>query len=370
VSPPVIRHHSSDTDPRKAVAGIKAAMNGFHAEAILFFASPVYPAEQLSEAFNQAFDVPVFGCSTAGEIISPQGYLNDSLVAIGLSAENFTIQSCLLPSLSRLCDDSEQLRDLLAPLDTDSADFAFLLVDGLSGKEDHLVSQLQYLIDGVPVIGGSAGDGLQFHSTSITAGETVGQDMALLLLFKTTLDMKPFCIKHFTPTHQKCVITRADPDRRMVYEIDGCAAAEVYADKLGVRAADLNTRHFASHPLMLKLAGEYYVRSIQSANPDGSLTFYCAIDEGLILTLANPGNSLEHLSEFVSDLKETFASLDLVLGCDCILRRLELQNQQALHDAGALLSRIPFLGFSTYGEQFGSVHINHTLTGVALGNLL
>jgi hypothetical protein len=37
---------------------------------------------------------------------------------------------------------------------------------------------------------------------------------------------------------------------------------------------------FAAHPLMVRAGGDYHVRSVQSANPDGSLTFYCAIDEG------------------------------------------------------------------------------------------
>jgi len=57
----------------------------------------------------------------------------------------------------------------------------------------------------------------------------------------------------------------------------------------------------------------------------------------------------------------------VIIGCDCILRRLELQDQDALPQVDALLEALPFIGFSTYGEQFGSVHINHTLTGVAIG---
>ena len=43
---------------------------------------------------------------------------------------------------------------------------------------------------------------------------------------------------------------------------------------------------FATHPLLVRLGGAEHVRSIQKANPDGSLTFYSAIDEGLVLTLA------------------------------------------------------------------------------------
>ena len=32
-----------------------------------------------------------------------------------------------------------------------------------------------------------------------------------------------------------------------------------------------------------------------------------------------------------------------------------------------LLKDLPFVGFSTYGEQFNGIHVNQTLTGVAIG---
>ena len=51
---------------------------------------------------------------------------------------------------------------------------------------------------------------------------------------------------------------------------------------------------FASHPLLVRAGTEHYVRAIQQANADDSLTFYCAIDEGIVLTLAEwPGLGVE-----------------------------------------------------------------------------
>jgi hypothetical protein len=35
--------------------------------------------------------------------------------------------------------------------------------------------------------------------------------------------------------------------------------------------------------------------------------------------------------------------------------------------AGKVLDAVDFFGFSTYGEQFNGVHVNQTLTGIALG---
>ena len=46
---------------------------------------------------------------------------------------------------------------------------------------------------------------------------------------------------------------------------------------------DLNSVPFADSPFVVKIDGANYVRSIQKVNPDGSLTFFCAIEEGLVL---------------------------------------------------------------------------------------
>jgi len=57
----------------------------------------------------------------------------------------------------------------------------------------------------------------------------------------------------------------------------------------------------------------------------------------------------------------------LIVGCDCILRRLELEERHLDERAGELLRANKVIGFSTYGEQFNAVHVNQTLTGVVLG---
>ena len=54
--------------------------------------------------------------------------------------------------------------------------------------------------------------------------------------------------------------------------------------------SNLDAFSFASHPVLVGVGGQYYARSIQQMNPDGSLSFFCAIDEGMVLTVAQPLN--------------------------------------------------------------------------------
>jgi hypothetical protein len=56
----------------------------------------------------------------------------------------------------------------------------------------------------------------------------------------------------------------------------------------------------------------------------------------------------------------------LAIFCDCILRKLEVTDRSLREEFGRIFSGLTVVGFSTYGEQFNSIHINQTLTGVIL----
>ncbi len=58
---------------------------------------------------------------------------------------------------------------------------------------------------------------------------------------------------------------------------------------------------------------------------------------------------------------------DLVISFDCVLRRLEARRKHCEAALGERFRRYRMVGFSTYGEQYAGVHVNHTLTGVAIG---
>jgi len=56
-----------------------------------------------------------------------------------------------------------------------------------------------------------------------------------------------------------------------------------------------------------------------------------------------------------------------VLTFDCILRKLEIAETGIEGAVSDILRRNNAVGFNTYGEQFCGVHVNQTLTAIALG---
>ena len=115
----------------------------------------------------------------------------------------------------------------------------------------------------------------------------------------------------------------------------------------------------------MRVGGQHHVRAIQKVAENGDLIFFSAIDEGLVLTLADPMDMEDHLRSELGKLAK-LDQPDIILACDCILRKLEAQEKQKTRALSNILSDHKVVGFSTYGEQFNSMHVNQTLTGVAI----
>ncbi|TIP62922.1 FIST C-terminal domain-containing protein, partial [Mesorhizobium sp.] len=93
---------------------------------------------------------------------------------------------------------------------------------------------------------------------------------------------------------------------------------------------------FASHPVVVKVGGEFYCRSIQKMHADGSLSFFCAIDDGVVLSIARPKNMVESTRAAFRDVEERLGGIDMILAFDCVLRRLDARNRQVFREISEL----------------------------------
>lgn len=370
----VKRGQSVAIDEAVAVQELRDQIYQDDMAAVVFFCSSRYDRDLLGKAIDEAFPVPVMGCTTAGEI-GPMGYLEGSLVGFSLASEELEVLPYCLRGLQDVDPASyEEIRESVsAHLDRakktqpDTSAFALFLVDGLSIMEEQIVATLHNVLGGMPLVGGSAGDDALFEQTYVYFEGEFLTDSAVAAVFMTTLPFQTFKTQHFIPTEKKLVITEADPSNRIVSEIDGKPAAWEYARILGLEIDELRPMVFSKYPVMLKIGGEYYVRSIQKVNPDGSLTFFCAIDEGLVLTLCEGVNLVDNLEQALEAATANTENPQLIIGCECILRRLEVLEKGLTEEVGGLFAKYNVMGFHTYGEQYDLIHVNQTLTAVVIG---
>jgi hypothetical protein len=246
--------------------------------------------------------------------------------------------------------------------------FGVLINDGLSMREEAIASAFGNALGHVPLVGGSAGTSAMTSEPNMFLGDRVLTNAALLMLISTDLDFRVFQTQHFEPLDQQLVITRADPARRVVMQINAEPAALEYARLLGLQRSELTPGVFALHPLVVRAGGRHYARAIQKVNEDDSLQFFCAIDEGIVLSIAKSGDLVEDLDSVFHKLHEDLGEVEAVLGFDCILRYIEMEQGQMLRPVSELLRRNKVVGFNTYGEQFGTMHMSQTFTGIAFGN--
>ena len=77
---------------------------------------------------------------------------------------------------------------------------------------------------------------------------------------------------------------------------------------------------------------------------------------------------LSSTERVLEEIDSSLGGIDLVLGFDCVLRRLDAENRQVRRQMEALYKSYGVVGFHTYGEQYNAMHLNQTLTGVAFGS--
>lgn len=365
-----VRRASAPAEDPQAIATLARALGPGPFALVLIFATPEADLARLPAKAARAFPgAAIAGCTTAGEITGA-GYEEGTVVALGFSAEQFAAETVAIRDLRRL--DAGDLaaalgraRERLAAAHPEfSEEFALLLVDGLSVMEDELAARLAAGLGSAPLIGGSAGDGARFGRTFVMEGDALLGDAAVVSLVRSACPVRVFSVDHLEPTGRRMVVTEADPRRRIVRRINAEPAAREYARLLGKDPQQLTPFTFAAHPVVVRVGERHHVRAIQQVGADGDLLFFAAIDEGVVLTLAEPRDMAGHLAGELERLSDPGRPL-AILAFDCMLRRLEAQEKQELGAVSEILRRHGVMGFSTYGEQRGPIHVNHTMTGMA-----
>jgi len=373
------RGYSLSANPAEAVRELHAAIHQPQTALAVFFCSSAYDLEELAAELQKRFaGVALIGCTTAGEI-TPMGFREGSITGFSIGGPGARAATARIDCIGD-CPISagflaaEELMARFAqgggvPVSSTNT-FGLLLIDGMSAREEVVLSTIHWGLGAIPVLGGSAGDDMHLSNTFVYHNGAFRDNTALLTLVQLDVPFRAFNTQHYQGTTEKLVVTKADPERRLVLELNAAPAARELARVVGVPLRDLAADAMAEHSLMVKIGGEFYVRSIQKVSADGSLTFYSAIEQGVVLTLATPGDLLQNLRGLFARLQDEIGTPQLVIGFDCVLRLKEMERRQSLHIAGGIMAANNVVGFATYGEQYQAMHLNHTFTGVAIGPAL
>jgi len=350
----------------EAAADIKNQLAGFDVKMLVFFASwEAYDHDKISAEMQSAFaKAAVYGCSSHAEIYNGKT-ITGSVSAMAFNSEAISdVKVEVLEKISSKIDVDSAFKSFDAHFKTPmaTADYkefgGIILVDGLSTKEEEVMDKLGSKTN-ILFVGGSASDALKFDKTYVYANGKAYNDAALLAVFKTKKGIDHIKTQSFDVTDTELTVTKADPKKRAVIEFDNKPAAVRYAEALKVNRSEVDSKFFAA-PVGMVVDNDVYIRSCQRADGD-TMIFYCGMMEGMNLKICKIRNIIPDTKKAVENKVKELGSIAGIVDFRCVLRTIQMTNENTLNDYAAVFNGIQTIGFSTYGEEFLG-HINQTST--------
>jgi hypothetical protein len=367
--------YSAASSSEAIVAELCSALAGSSARVIMFFCAHTLDGAAISRLLKaQHPGAVVIGCTSAGEYTDAV-YGRGGVAAMAIPANKINACAATLArfdesveaGIEAACERlSRSLGTPLRELDP-TRHVGIVLIEGAKGNEEAVNEYLGNAAPFLSFVGGSAGDDIAFRRTELFLdGESTDNGAALLVMEMNV----PFAVVktcNYEPTNKSVTITKLGGPR-VVLELDGRPAREVYAEILGVDPAVLAHEHFLTRPLGLMIEGRPWLRSVLALPEErGSLMMACQLVEGMELFVMQP---LDIITDTLAAMdREQHAMQRPIAGAihfDCAYRRLEIEARKLQSDYHQAISRQPLLGLHTHGESWLG-HINQTLTSLVFG---
>jgi hypothetical protein len=219
----------------------------------------------------------------------------------------------------------------------------------------------------VPLVGGAAADNLEFKKTFVGCNDSLSTDGVTVMVLRMKVPFFYDHYVHYQPTQVSCIVTKSEPARRIVWEIDGKPAAAQYAKLLGLQSVDkLQHAHFARNPLGVLIGDTVYTRSPNAVIDGTGLQFYCYIEAGTKVNILKQGNIIENAQKGLANVRTYLPEIGGAILFNCVLRYLEMKEENKIEAFNAVFQDMPFVGFNTFGEELFTHH-NQTLTALFIG---
>jgi hypothetical protein len=325
-------------------------------------------AEQLARAFPQSRTV---GCTTCGEI-GPMGCTSGQVVALALEPPA-RVEAIVLDDVRALKFEPavaavQQLNDRFGTADPRTR-VLVTLTDGLSGAEELLLAATKTAAPGVALVGGSAADDFRFRATQVAVDGRAATGAAVLVMLEPQRPFVPFHLHHYARGATPVVVTEAEPGRRVVSRLNGFPAVPELIKIFAIDEAKLREEPasaLARAVFGFSVGSSTFLRSVMAVQGD-ALLMGGVIEEGTLLYPMIGGDLVEATREGLARALRSVPDPQALLLFNCGGRLWEATTTGSTEALAEAMLPIAGVGFSTYGEQFGHVQVNHTLTGLVFG---
>ena len=351
-------------EPGAAARAAGEALVRSDVKLLVIFCSPEHDlGAVLREVRARAGEVPLIGCTTAGEIAGP-GPSDASVVVTALGGDGFAVQTAVATGAARNLRKAGALVARCMPGRDDLPHKVLLVLsDGLAGDQQEIVRGAHGVLGAaVPLVGGCAGDGLKMAKTFQLYGDRVltGSVVAAGIASAAPLGIG---VRHGWRKAGEPMLVTASAGNR-VYTLDDRPALDVYLERLGPGAPAGGDQQWLArlaltHPLGLsRLKGEEQVRFIAGGDlAQRWLSCIAEVPQGALVWIME-GNTRSVLEATDAACRDSLAALGGrhplgMIAFDCIARRGVLGEPGIRAEIGrltAIADGAPVAGFYTYGE--------------------
>lgn len=303
-----------------------------------------------------SFGIPVFGCSTAGEILAtPEGppvYEQSAVCCLlDLPASFFSVK--LFERDKESCFAFGQ-RIGAWGMEVFSKPAFIITVAGLENDGEAIIRGMEAICpEGTMIYGGLAGDDGLLKETFVFSHTGHSSDGAVVTVFdQSKVTVRGIATSGWTGVGAEMVITSSEGN--VVSTINGRPALDVVREYLNVSDEEV-LQIAVNFPLLIKRAdGTEVLRTIFAADYNKrSVTFAGTVPNGARVRFSS-SFGYETIEQAIRDLRDYFprqTDADLVLIFSCMARFRAagpMVNDEIM--AASQLWKRPLIGFFTYGE--------------------
>lgn len=356
---------------------------GAQPDVVLLFASDTYDPRRLLDGLRRRLDpgVQIVGCSTYGEIGGAEA-LAGSATAMAIRTGGLGARA--LKATHDQKDSFAVGRALAEQAQAFGAALLILLVDGIHLNSTPVLAGAQSVLGrDFPIVGGVAADDARFARTFELCNDEVLEGGAVALALQGPLRVATVAQGGWQPIGVTRRCTRVEGNK-LVLELDGQPALNLYRDYLGEFGRDLATAGVEFPIGVVGLpdrprGGEddiLVVRAVQGFDEArGGLRCSGDVPEGAEVRMlrASKDDLIVGASEAAADLHRRLPDARLALFFDCAGRKMVLGARYKEEIAAAfarLPADLPRIGFYTYGELSPvageTMHHDETFTAVLI----
>jgi hypothetical protein len=351
-------------EPGSGAHATREALLHEQAKLLVVFCSELHDLpDLLQEIRAEAGDVPLIGCTTAGEIATT-GPSDASVVVVALGGDGFAVETAFAADASRDLRAAGASVARCVPARTDLPYKVLLLLsDGLAGNQQEVVRGAYGVLGAaVPLVGGCAGDDLRMTRTFQFHGDRVLTDSVVAAGIASAAPVGIGVRHGWRRVGEPMLVTGSSGNH--VYTLDDRPALDVYLERLGASEPDGSdqeglARLALTHPLGLgRPSGEEQVRFIGGGDiEDRSLSCIAEVPQGALVWIME-GDARSVLEATDAAAGDSLSALDGhpplgMIAFDCIARRGVLGDERVgseVERLAAIAAGAPVAGFYTYGE--------------------